>query len=107
MPHLLRLSLCAWLTLSATASAADLFVLQSPAFAGNDMMDAKFFGNGKQTPNRSGQNNSPPLVWRNASPQTKSLPPGLIRETLFKKLSGYPLAAADSSRNLDSEPAPQ
>ena len=73
MPHLLRYSLCAWLALSASASAADLFILQSPAFADNGMIDAKFSGNDKQNPNCSGQNNSPPLVWSNTPVQTKSL----------------------------------
>lgn len=73
MLHPLCVTLCAGLLLSAAAArAGDLFILQSPAFPDNGMMDAKYAGNDKQNPNCSGENSSPPLVWSNAPGQTQS-----------------------------------
>lgn len=73
MQHTLSFTLCAgMLFAAASAGAADLFILQSPAFADNGMMTAKYAGNDKQNPNCSGENNSPPLVWSNPPPQTRS-----------------------------------
>lgn len=55
------------------AAADPLFMLQSPAFADNAMMDQQFAGNARDNPNCTGKNNSPPLVWSNLPQETKSL----------------------------------
>lgn len=52
--------------------AAELFMLQSPAFADNAMLEKKFAGSAGDNPNCTGENESPPLVWSNAPVNTKS-----------------------------------
>ena len=53
-------------------SAGELFVLQSTAFADNALLDQQYAGNDASNPNCTGKNSSPPLIWSNAPPQTKS-----------------------------------
>lgn len=68
------LLLCAALpALVGTAFADDLFILQSPAFADNALMDKSFAGNDAKNANCTGKNSSPPLVWSHMPPQTQSL----------------------------------
>lgn len=74
MLTMLKPLLCSALLIYAGGAAADsLFMLQSPAFTDNGMMDKKFAGNAKDNPNCTGENNSPPLVWSNLPQETKSL----------------------------------
>lgn len=56
----------------AAASASELFMLQSPAFADNALMEKKFAGNAKDNPNCTGENNSPALIWSNPPVNTQS-----------------------------------
>jgi Raf kinase inhibitor-like YbhB/YbcL family protein len=65
----IALSLCC---AGATARAADVFSLRSPAFADNDVLATKFAGNEKSNPNCIGDNVSPPLAWSNPPDGTKS-----------------------------------
>ncbi|PUY91582.1 YbhB/YbcL family Raf kinase inhibitor-like protein, partial [Cronobacter sakazakii] len=51
---------------AAAASDDGIFMLQSPSFADNGMMEKKFAGNAKQNPNCTGENQSPALVWSHA-----------------------------------------
>lgn len=53
-------------------SASELFMLQSPAFADNALMEKKFAGSAKNNPNCTGENQSPALVWSNPPANTKS-----------------------------------
>lgn len=70
----LRFALCSALLFSSgVVHASDLFILQSPAFADNALLDQKFAGNDPRNANCTGKNNSPPLVWSNIPPQTQSL----------------------------------
>jgi Raf kinase inhibitor-like YbhB/YbcL family protein len=74
MKTLPRLLACAALFASVNAVCADsLFILQSPNFADNAMLDKAFAGNDPKNANCTGKNNSPPLVWSNVPPQTQSL----------------------------------
>lgn len=61
------------LVCAGNACASELFILQSPAFADNALLDQKYAGNDPKNPNCTGKNNSPPLVWSNIPPQTQSL----------------------------------
>lgn len=54
------------------AQAEGLFMLQSPAFADNAMLDKQYAGNAKNNPNCTGQNLSPPVVWSNPPATTQS-----------------------------------
>ncbi|MBB3323962.1 YbhB/YbcL family Raf kinase inhibitor-like protein [Atlantibacter sp. RC6] len=54
------------------AYADSLFILQSPDFADNALMQKKFAGNAKDNPNCTGENASPALVWSHAPTDTKS-----------------------------------
>lgn len=68
--------LVAFLLLSgcaSSASARELFILQSPAFTDNAMLDVAYAGNDAKNANCTGKNSSPPLVWSNVPPQTQSL----------------------------------
>ncbi len=56
----------------ASVSASELFMLQSPAFADNALMEKKFAGNAKNNPNCTGENTSPALIWSNPPVNTKS-----------------------------------
>ncbi|EOC1345998.1 YbhB/YbcL family Raf kinase inhibitor-like protein [Cronobacter turicensis] len=53
---------------NAVAAESDdgIFMLQSPSFADNGMMEKKFAGNAKQNPNCTGENQSPALIWSHA-----------------------------------------
>jgi Raf kinase inhibitor-like YbhB/YbcL family protein len=53
--------------------AEGLFIVQSPAFADNGMLNSQYAGNDAKNANCTGKNNSPPLVWSNVPPQTQSL----------------------------------
>ncbi|ADO48309.1 YbhB/YbcL family Raf kinase inhibitor-like protein [[Enterobacter] lignolyticus] len=70
-----RVSLCSALLVCTAPALADdlLFILQSPAFADNALLERKFAGNNPDSPNCTGQNSSPPLVWSNAPASTQSL----------------------------------
>lgn len=69
----LHQALCsALLVYGMQASARDLFVLQSPAFADNALMEKKFAGNASNNPNCTGENLSPALVWSNPPANTQS-----------------------------------
>jgi Raf kinase inhibitor-like YbhB/YbcL family protein len=63
----LAASLC-----TATATAADVFKLTSPAFEDNGTLDVKDGGDRKDSPNCVGQNVSPPFAWSNPPDGTKS-----------------------------------
>jgi len=54
------------------ACAADPFSLQSPAFADDGVLAAKFAGNNPANPNCVGENVSPPLAWSSPPDGTKS-----------------------------------
>lgn len=56
----------------ATASANELFMLQSPAFGDNAMLEKRFAGNNDNNPNCTGENESPALIWSNPPVNTKS-----------------------------------
>jgi len=56
----------------ASARAADVFTLTSPAFPDNAPLEAKYAGNREKDPNCPGQNVSPPLAWSNAPDGSKS-----------------------------------
>ncbi|WP_312240640.1 YbhB/YbcL family Raf kinase inhibitor-like protein [Pantoea sp.] len=58
--------------LPATAMAAPVFTLESPDFADNGVLAAKFAGNAKQNPGCTGENISPALRWSHAPAGTKS-----------------------------------
>ncbi|WP_260425719.1 YbhB/YbcL family Raf kinase inhibitor-like protein, partial [Cronobacter malonaticus] len=60
---------CLLAVAAANAAAAPddgIFMLQSPSFADNGMMEKKFAGNAKQNPNCTGENQSPALIWSHA-----------------------------------------
>ncbi|MGV7093080.1 YbhB/YbcL family Raf kinase inhibitor-like protein [Siccibacter turicensis] len=57
---------------SGMAAAQDIFMLQSPDFADNAMLEKRFAGNAENNPNCTGENNSPTLVWSHAPQGTKS-----------------------------------
>lgn len=57
---------------SSTALAQQIFMLQSPDFADNALMERKFAGSASNNPNCTGENQSPTLVWSNAPQETKS-----------------------------------
>ncbi|BET43417.1 MULTISPECIES: YbhB/YbcL family Raf kinase inhibitor-like protein [Atlantibacter] len=66
-------ALCLLAGLSLPVAQADtLFILQSPDFADNAMMQKKFAGNAKDNPNCTGENASPALVWSHPPSGTKS-----------------------------------
>jgi hypothetical protein len=74
MKSLPRLLACvAVLTSAGNACADGLFILQSPAFADNALLDSAYAGNDPKNANCTGKNSSPPLVWSNVPPQTQSL----------------------------------
>nr|WP_318379775.1 YbhB/YbcL family Raf kinase inhibitor-like protein [uncultured Enterobacter sp.] len=56
----------------AAASASELFMLQSPAFADNALLEKRFAGNNDKNPNCTGENESPALIWSNPPVNTKS-----------------------------------
>lgn len=60
------------LLICGTASAADPFMITSPAFKDGTPMAKKFAGNNKANPNCVGENVSPPLTWANPPAGTKS-----------------------------------
>lgn len=67
MKHTLLASLLAVAAFNAVAASDDgIFMLQSPSFADNAMMEKKFAGNAKQNPNCTGENQSPALIWSHA-----------------------------------------
>lgn len=63
---------CAAALCATAANAEGLFMLQSPAFADNAVLEKKYAGNAKENPNCTGENESPALVWSNAPQGTKS-----------------------------------
>lgn len=74
MSAFIKRALCATLLIyGGQVAANDLFILQSPAFADNGMMDKKFAGNASGNPNCTGENHSPPLFWSNQPQETQSL----------------------------------
>lgn len=65
--------LSAILLLGCCAAQADgLFMLQSPEFADNALLNKKYAGNAKDNPNCTGENTSPAIVWSNAPAATQS-----------------------------------
>jgi phosphatidylethanolamine-binding protein (PEBP) family uncharacterized protein len=57
---------------AVSASATDIFQLQSPAFGDNALMEKRFAGNATSNPNCTGENISPALVWNNPPAKTQS-----------------------------------
>lgn len=55
-----------------SAQAEGLFILQSPDFADNAMLNKKYAGNAKNNPNCTGENLSPAVVWSNPPAATQS-----------------------------------
>jgi Raf kinase inhibitor-like YbhB/YbcL family protein len=72
MKHILSGLILAAALLVATAQAAGVFTLTSPAFRDNGILARKFAGNNKASPNCIGYNVSPPLAWHNPPPGTQS-----------------------------------
>ncbi len=73
MTHTLRWAMCSSMLLYAvSASATDIFQLQSPAFGDNALMEKKYAGNASSNPNCTGENISPALVWNNPPAKTQS-----------------------------------
>lgn len=56
----------------ATACANELFMLQSPAFGDNALLEKRFAGKADNNPNCTGDNESPALIWSNPPVNTKS-----------------------------------
>ncbi|MGY5956853.1 YbhB/YbcL family Raf kinase inhibitor-like protein [Kosakonia sp. BK9b] len=63
---------CVLLSCAVQATANELFVLQSPAFADNALMEKKFAGNASSNPNCTGENMSPALIWSHPPANTQS-----------------------------------
>ena len=59
-------------TTGAASGQENNFVLSSPAFADNGIMEQKYMGKNPANPNCIGENISPPLQWRNAPAATRS-----------------------------------
>lgn len=73
MNHLLKWALSSAIFFCAvSASAADIFQLQSPAFGDNALMARKFAGNATSNTNCTGENFSPALVWNHPPANTQS-----------------------------------
>lgn len=60
------------LLLTSSVLAAPLFLLQSPDFADNAMLQQKFARNAQNNPNCTGSNQSPTLIWSNPPAATQS-----------------------------------
>lgn len=56
----------------AAANASELFMLQSPAFGDNALLEKRFAGKADNNPNCTGDNESPALIWSNPPANTKS-----------------------------------
>lgn len=73
MTQTLRWAVCSSVLCCAmSASATDIFQLQSPAFGDNALMEKKYAGNASSNPNCTGENISPALVWNNPPAKTQS-----------------------------------
>ncbi|BDH45620.1 hypothetical protein TUM12370_16640 [Salmonella enterica subsp. enterica serovar Choleraesuis] len=56
----------------AIAKDNEIFILQSPDFTDNSIMNVRFAGKSEANPNCVGSNDSPVLIWSNAPAKTQS-----------------------------------